>query len=388
MVKTSAFEPIYLDHQATTPVDPRVVRAMSPYWEVEFGNPHSSKHAFGWRADDAVQQARQSVAALIGADADEIVFTSGATEANNLAILGLLGHAKAARTGVVVSAIEHKCVLQSARQLSRLGYEVVLAPVRSTGHVDIDALDDLIDGNTALVSIMAVNNEIGTIQSVEEISALCRKAGTILHTDAAQAGVAMTIDVDGLGVDMMSLSAHKLYGPKGIGALYVSHSVRERLRPIIHGGGQEGGLRSGTLPAPLCVGFGAAAEISRMEFGADTERSKLLRSVFLQTLRSEFADFEINGGVNGHPGNLNLRFPGIDADILTANLQPRLAISTGAACASGIPEPSHVLRAIGLTAEQAGECVRIGFGRFTDEQQARNGAHFLAEVALSMMCVG
>ncbi len=388
MVKASACEPIYLDYQATTPVDPRVVRAMSPYWEVEFGNPHSWKHAFGWRADDAVQKARQSVAAMIGADADEIVFTSGATEANNLAILGLLGHVKTARTRVVVSAIEHKCVLQSSRQLSRLGYELILAPVNPSGHVDIDALSSLIDDNTALVSIMAVNNEIGTIQPLETISALCRRAGAVFHSDAAQAGTATKIDVDRLGIDMMSMSSHKFYGPKGIGALFVSHAIRDRLRAIIHGGGQEGGLRSGTLPVPLCVGFGAAADVSRMEFEADAARLKLLRSKFLQTLRSEFAGFEINGGANGHPGNLNLRFPGIDAEILTANLQPRLAISTGAACASDIPEPSHVLRAIGLNVEEARECVRIGFGRFTDEQQARDGAHLIAEVAVSITCVG
>jgi cysteine desulfurase len=376
--------PIYLDHQATTPVDPRVVEAMSSYWNEEFGNAHSSNHAFGWRADEAVQKARQSIADLIGADAKEIVFTSGATEANNLAILGLLGHTMAGRTRVVVSAIEHKCVLQSSRQLSRLGYEVILAPVNPSGHVDVDALGKLINENTALVSIMAVNNEIGTIQPLEKISSLCHSAGAVFHSDAAQAATAIHIDVDHLSVDMMSLSSHKLYGPKGIGALFVSHAMRDQLRPLIHGGGQEGGLRSGTLPVPLCVGFGTAASILHEELGTDAARLESIRDLFLQTLRYRFVDFEITGGGSGHPGNLNLRFPGIDTEILTSNVQPKLAISTGAACASGTPEPSHVLRAIGLTAQQAGECVRIGFGRFTDEKQAHDGAHLLAEAVVAL----
>jgi cysteine desulfurase len=324
-------EPIYLDHQATTPVDPRVIHAMARYWNTDFGNPHSSNHAFGWRVDDAVQEARKSVAELIRANAEEIVFTSGATEANNLAILGLLGHKKTVRTRVVVSAIEHKCVLQSSRQLSSLDYEIVAAPVHPSGHVDIDALESLIDENTALVSIMTVNNEIGSIQPLEKIGDLCRKAGAVFHSDAAQAPTAMAIDVDHLGVDLLSLSSHKLYGPKGIGALYVSQAVRSQLRPIIHGGGQEGGLRSGTLPVPLCVGFGVAARVLCDELPRD-----------------------------------------------------RLAISTGAACASGIPEPSYVLRAIGLTAQEAGECVRVGFGRFTEEEQARDGARVLAEALLRL----
>jgi cysteine desulfurase len=377
---------IYLDYQATTPVDPRVVEAMSPYWEIEFGNPHSSKHAFGWRADDAVQRARQSIAELLGADADEIVFTSGATEANNLAILGLLGHRNVDRKRVIVSAIEHKCVLESARQLSRLGYQVVQAPVGRSGLVDLETLAELIDDNTELVSIMAVNNEIGTIQPIEKISTLCRKAGILLHCDAAQAGAAFEIDVVRLGVDMLSLSGHKLYGPKGIGSLYVSHAVRHQLRPIIHGGGQEGGLRSGTLPVPLCVGFGTAADILRDRLPFEQSSLQGKREAFLQALEANGVDFTVNGeGERRHPGNLNLRLRGVDAEILTANLQPNVAISTGAACTSGIPEPSHVLRAIGLTAEEAGECVRIGFGRFTTEDQSREGARLLAEMARSLM---
>ncbi|MBM3578847.1 MAG: cysteine desulfurase [Alphaproteobacteria bacterium] len=380
----SEAEPIYLDYQATTPADPRVIEAMSSYWGIEFGNPHSTKHAFGWRADDAVQQARRSIANMISADADEIVFTSGATEANNLAILGLLAYAKIAKARVVISAIEHKCVIQAARHLSRLGYEVVHAPVRPSGHVDIDALEALVDDKTALVSIMAVNNEIGTIQPIEEVSRLCQRTGAVFHSDAAQAITASKIDVHRLGVDMMSLSSHKLYGPKGIGALYVSRALRDRLHPIIHGGGQEGGLRSGTLPVPLCVGFGNAADIMQDRLFVDRASLKKNREVFLQTLRAGIRDFKINGGEQGHPGNLNIRIPGIDAEILTMNLQPRLAISTGAACSSGIPEPSHVLRATGLSAEEASECVRIGFGRFTSEDQAREGALLIAQAVLSL----
>ena len=379
---------IYLDYQATTPVDPRVVEAMSPYWEIEFGNPHSSNHAFGWRADDAVQRARQSVADFLGADPEEIVFTSGATEANNLAILGLLAHANGRGKRVIASAIEHKCVLKSARQLSRLGYEIVHAPVKRSGLVDLESLAELIDDNTALVSIMAVNNEIGTIQPIEKISTFCRNVGAAFHCDAAQAGAAIEIDVLRLGIDMLSLSGHKLYGPKGIGCLYVSHAVRHRLRPIIHGGGQEGRLRSGTLPVPLCVGFGAAVDILRDRLPLEQSSLNGKRQTFLQTLGANGVNFRINGeGESHHPGNLNLRIPGVDAEMVTANLQPKVAISTGAACASGIPEPSHVLRAIGLTAKEAGECVRVGFGWFTTEDESREGAILLAEMARSLMGV-
>jgi cysteine desulfurase len=380
-------EAIYLDYQASTPVDPAALEAMRPYWEVEFGNPHSTRHAFGWRADEAVREARRSVADFIGADVDEIVFTSGATEANNLAILGWLAHSKGEGKRVIISEIEHKCVLEAARQLGRWEYEIVLAPVGSDGVVDLDVLAGLIDERTALVSIMTANNEIGSIQPIEAISKLCREFHVAFHTDAAQAGAAMKLDVERLGVDIMSLSAHKLYGPKGIGALYVSHAIRHGLRPIIHGGGQEGGLRSGTLPTPLCVGFGAAAEVMKRRLSHDLIAHKINRTTFLRTLRSYFMDFRVNGSEHGHLGNLNLHLPGVDAEMLTMNLQPRLAVSAGAACSSGFPEPSHVLRAIGLTAEQAGECVRVSFGRFTKEEQAREAAKLLAEMALSLSYV-
>lgn len=369
---------IYLDHQATTPCAPSVVDAMAPFWTAEFGNPHSSAHAFGWRAEDAVSAARERIAELIRAEREEIVFTSGATEANNLALLGLLGHQRADGRSVVVSAIEHKCVLQSARQLERNGFEVRKAPVSASGHVDMEALATLIDARTALVSVMLVNNEIGTLQPIAAISGICRRTDAVLHCDAAQAPTGVRIDVEELGVDLLSLSSHKMYGPKGIGALFVSRAVRQRIRPIIHGGGQEGGLRSGTLPTPLCVGFGEAARVARARLQDDVAHLSRSREAFLDVLHARVSDAVINGVGPRHPGHLNLRFPGLDAELLVANLQPGLAASTGAACSSGIPEPSHVLRAIGLDGEAAGECVRFGFGRSTDVETARESASILA----------
>ena len=376
--------PIYLDHQATTPCAPSVVEAMAPYWSAEFGNPHSSNHAFGWRADEAVTTARQSVAELIGATTDEVVFTSGATEANNLAILGLLQNEPGAGRNVVVSAIEHKCVLESVRQLQRLGYAVRLAPVRPSGHVDLYALGNLIDRATDLVSVMLVNNEIGTIQPVAEIAALCRSSGAIFHCDAAQAPTAVPIDVEALGVDLMSLSGHKMYGPKGVGVLFVSNVIRHRLRPIIHGGGQESGLRSGTLPTPLCVGFGEAARVLKERVSRDAKALLQARQTFLETLLVRVADATVNGEEPCHPAQLNVRLPGVEAETIVAKVQPWLAISTGAACSSGIPEPSHVLRAIGLDAYSAGECVRIGFGRSSSSTHARQAAELLADTVAAI----
>ena len=307
---------IYLDHQATTPCAPSVVDAMASFWAAEFGNPHSSAHAFGWRAEDAVTAARERVAELIGAEREEIVFTSGATEANNLAFLGLLGSEIADGRNVVVSAAEHKCVLQSARQLQRNGFEVRKAPISASGHVDLEALATLIDARTALVSVMMVNNEIGTLQPIAAISGICRRVDAVFHCDAAQALTAIHIDVEELGVDLLSLSSHKMYGPKGIGALFVSHAVRQRIRPIIHGGGQEGGLRSGTLPTPLCVGFGEAARVVRARLHDDIAHLSRSRQAFLDVLHVRVPDAMINGAEPRHPGHLNLRFPGVDAEII------------------------------------------------------------------------
>ena len=284
MGKRGPKDGIYMDYQATTPADPRVVEAMRPYWSTMYGNPHSADHAFGWSADAAVETARGRVAALIGADPDEIVFTSGATEANNLAVLGLVRASPPARRRIVVSAIEHKCVLAAARAAAEEGFEVITVPVGADGIVDPRAVAAVIDERVALVSVMAVNNEIGTVQPLPEIAALCAAAGVVFHTDAAQALNALPIDVAALGADLLSLSAHKAYGPKGIGALFVRRGLHVRPKPIIHGGGQEGGLRSGTLPTPLCVGFGEACHILADERDDDAERIRLLRDRFFAEL--------------------------------------------------------------------------------------------------------
>jgi cysteine desulfurase len=252
------------------------------------------------------------------------------------------------------------------------------APVTASGHVDLAALALLIDARTALVSVMTVNNEIGTIQPIETISSLCRRVGAVFHSDAAQAPTGIRVDVEAMGVDLLGLSSHKMYGPKGIGALFVSHSIRHKLRPILHGGGQEAGLRSGTLPTKLCVGFGEAARIAKERLDDDVAFLSESRQLFLDFLRARVPDTAVNGAEPIHSGQLNLRFPGVDAEMLVANLQPRLAVSNGAACSSGIPEPSHVLRAVSLDGAAAQECVRIGFGRTIDADTASEAAAILA----------
>jgi len=357
---------IYMDYQASTPADPRVVEAMQPYWSVMYGNPHSADHAFGWAADTAVEAARAKVASLIGANADEIVFTSGATEANNLAVLGIARAAPPERRRIVVSAIEHKCVLAAARAAAEEGFEITTVPVGADGIVDPRAIAAVVDTRVALVSVMAINNEIGTVQPLREIATICNTSGTIFHTDAAQAlGYSPMLAVES-GADLMSLSAHKAYGPKGIGALYVRRNSPLRPRPIIHGGGQEQGLRSGTLPTPLCVGFGEACCILAAERDEEVIRIASLRDHLLVGLQQIVPGLVVNGTMTArHPGNLNVSFPSIDADLLLQRIQPEVAASTGSACTSGQPEPSHVLRAIGLSQVTAESSVRFGIGRFT-----------------------
>ena len=370
---------IYMDYQATTPADPRVVEAMQPFWSAMYGNPHSADHAFGWSADAAVETARGYIAALIGADADEIVFTSGATEANNLAVLGIARASPSARKRIVVSAIEHKCVLAAARAAADEGFEVITVPVGADGIVDPRAVAAAVDDRTALVSVMAINNEIGTVQPLSEIAALCATAGAVFHTDAAQALSALPMDVAALGADLMSLSAHKAYGPKGIGALFVRRNLHVRPKPIIHGGGQEGGLRSGTLPTPLCVGFGEACRILADERDGDITHLRGLRDRFLAELLKLVPDLRVNGSQDArHPGNLNLLFPSIDASLLLQHLHPNVAASTGSACTSGQPEPSHVLRAIGLSPEDANASIRFGTGRFTTEEEVDEAAQYVS----------
>jgi cysteine desulfurase len=377
---------IYMDYQATTPTDRRVVAAMQPYWSEIYGNPHSADHAFGWSADSAVEAARRQIAELIAADPDEIVFTSGATEANNLAILGIARASSADRRRIIVSAIEHKCVLAAARAAVEEGFEVVTAPVNADGLVDVAVLADLIDPRVALVSIMMVNNEIGSVQPLTEIAALCAAVGAIFHSDAAQALSVLPIDVTALGVDLMSLSAHKAYGPKGIGALYVRRGLAVRPKPIIHGGGQEEGLRAGTLPTPLCVGFGEACHILVDERGPDAARIGKLRDRLLAKFRATVPDLEVNGTLaDRHPGNLNVRCPAVDASVLLQNLHPHVAASTGSACTSGQPEPSHVLRALGLSAKEANASIRLSIGRFTTDGDVDRAVEYLGDAYRTSM---
>ncbi len=364
--------PIYLDHHATTPVDPRVVEAMAPYWTEEFGNASSASHAYGWRAEAAVEQAREEIAAAIGAaDPREIVFTSGTTESDNLAIAGIVNAQRATRDHVVTSAIEHPAVLDTARALEKQGASLTELSVDACGRVDPHAVREAIGPRTALVSIGAANSEIGTLQPLAEIAAVCREARVPFHSDAAQAVGKVPIDVRRDGIDLLSFCAHKLYGPKGIGALYVRRGRPPiALAPLLHGGGHERGLRSGTLPVPLIVGFARALALCLEDLESESARLRALRDRLYEGLRRE-----LPGQVerNGDPerclsGNLNVSFAGARADGLLAALHD-IALSAGSACASARGEPSHVLRAMGLPPERVLGALRFGLGRGTSEAE-------------------
>lgn len=379
--------PIYLDYQATTPLDPKALQAMTPFLTEEFGNPHSIQHAFGATAEAAVERARAQVAELIGADGREIVFTSGATEANNMAIIGAARFRKRMGDGVarvLTFAFEHKCVLEAAASLRDEDMDVEVLPVTSDGFADLGALAEALKTPTSVVSLMAVNNEVGTIQPVREAAGLARDAGALLHVDAAQATGKIPIDVNEIGVDLLSISAHKMYGPKGMGALYVRRRPRARLLPLIHGGGQERGFRSGTLPTPLCVGFGAAAKVAQAEMANDDESLVACRRLFLATLDKARVNYRINGCVERRvPGNLNISLDGAPAlDVMRA--APDLAIATGSACSSASVEPSYVLRAMGVSDADAACSLRIGFGRLTTEADAAEAARRLSRAATSV----
>ena len=379
---------IYADYQATTPVDPRVLKKMAPCWENSFGNPHSSDHVIGWRAEEAVREAAASVAALIGADADEVVFTSGATEANNLALLGLARRAPGGRRRILVSAIEHKCVLGAARALSeREGITVETIAVDSEGFVDFDVLEERVDRDVLLLSLMAVNNEVGTIQDIPRIAKMLTPHGILFHCDAAQAPCGMEVGDLATHTDLISLSAHKMYGPQGIGGLYVRRDLKESIEPLIYGGGQQEGLRSGTVPMPLCVGMATAAGIIADEKSIE-ERSRVAqqRDSFVHLLQAGNFPITINGttGPRRHPGNANICFDGFHAQDILGVLQPRLAASTGAACASGIPEPSHVLRALGLSSTQSDSSIRFSFGRFTSYEDIEIAARLIGEALATL----
>jgi cysteine desulfurase len=360
--------PVYLDYHATTPVDPRVLAEMLPFFTERFGNPHSKQHAFGWEARDATEKARAQVAALINATPGEITFTSGATESSNLALRGAVDAAarRSLGTHVVTVATEHKSVLDTCVQFRQQGLDVTVLGVDAGGLVDLDALRAAMTPRTILVSVMAANNEIGTIQPLADIGAIAREHGALLHTDAAQAAGKIPIDVRAMNIDLLSLTAHKFYGPKGCGALFVRRTKpRLALVPQVAGGGQEGGLRSGTLNVPGIVGLGSAAEICRLEMAGEGSRLGALRDRLLEGLRGRVQDVRVNGSLERRlPHNLHVSFDGVEGEALLMALGD-LAVSTGSACASGSQAPSHVLQAIGATSDRAGASIRFGLGRTT-----------------------
>jgi len=359
--------PIYLDYQATTPCDPRVVQAMLPYFTEKFGNPHSRNHSYGWESEEAVEKARKQVADLIGADEKEIIFTSGATESNNLALKGVAHFYKDRKDHIITAATEHKCVLDSCRHLELEGFKVTYLPVQQNGLIDLDQLKAAITDKTSIVSIMSVNNEIGVIQPLAEIGAICRERGVFFHTDAAQAAGKIPLDVNAMKIDLMSISGHKIYGPKGIGALFVRRKPRVRMEAMIHGGGQERGFRSGTLPTPLIVGLGEACEIAQKEMGAEAERLKGLRDRLFNGLKEKLPDIYLNGDLERRiPGNLNVSFAYVEGEGLMMGIKD-LAVSSGSACTSASLEPSYVLRALGVEEELAHTSLRLGLGRFSTE---------------------
>jgi cysteine desulfurase len=362
--------PVYLDYQATTPCDPRVLQAMLPWFTEKFGNPASVTHAYGREAEAAVEHARGQIAAIINADPREIIFTSGATESNNIAVKGALRfHRQFGKDHVVTLTTEHKCVIESCRAMEREGFRATYLPVEPNGLVDLARLEAAIDERTALVSVMGAHNEIGVIQPVAEIGTLCRKRGVLFHSDAAQAVGKIAVDVEAQSIDLLSISGHKIYGPKGIGALYVRRRPRARIEALIDGGGQERGLRSGTLPTPLCIGLGEAAQLAQAEMAEEAPRMLGLRRRFLDGIMRRLPQTRLNGDPEKRlPGNLNLSFPGVPAMELMRAC-PGLALSTGSACTAAEIEPSFVLRALGVSEDLAAASIRIGLGRFSTEAE-------------------
>lgn len=360
---------IYLDYQSTTPCDQRVVEAMLPYFSEKFGNPHSRNHSFGWEAEEAVEKARVQIATLINADPKEIIFTSGATESNNLALRGITGFYGHNRNHIITSTIEHKCVLDTCRHLQQQGFEITYLSVSNKGLVDPKDVQDAIKDTTCMVSIMTVNNEIGVIQPIAEIGKICREHGVFFHTDAAQAVGKIPMDVKAMQIDLMSISAHKIYGPKGIGALYVSRKPRVRLSAMITGGGQERGMRSGTLAPMLCVGFGAACALLQENMPQEIEKIKALTHRFYDGITSQLEEVYLNGALEQRiPGNLNLSFAYVEGEGLMMSMKD-LCVSSGSACTSASLEPSYVLRAIGVGEDLAHTSIRFGLGRFTTEEE-------------------
>eukprot|EP00933_Yihiella_yeosuensis_P069082 TRINITY_DN7523_c0_g2_i3.p1 TRINITY_DN7523_c0_g2~~TRINITY_DN7523_c0_g2_i3.p1 ORF type:complete len:451 (+),score=96.05 TRINITY_DN7523_c0_g2_i3:98-1450(+) len=363
--------PSYLDMQATTPVDPRVLDAMLPWFHSRYGNPHSKSHAYGWESEDAVEKARAQIASLIGADPKEIFFTSGATESNNMAIKGIADFYSGSKKHIITTQTEHKCVLASCRRLEvEKGWEVTYLPVDTDGLINLEELEAAIRPDTALVSVMHINNEIGVVQPIEEIGKICAAKKVFLHTDAAQSAGKVPLDVGKLNVSLMSLSGHKMYGPKGVGALYVRRKPRVRLRAVIDGGGQERGMRSGTVPTAICVGMGMAAEVAQKEMERDARHIQKLYRRMHDSLKEQLPMTILNGSeLQRYIGNVNMSFACVEGESLLMSLSKTTAVSSGSACTSASLEPSYVLRAIGVGEELAHTSLRFGIGRFTTEDE-------------------
>ena len=360
--------PIYLDYQATTPTDPRIIDAMIEVMKNDFGNPHSRSHAYGWKAEELVEIARKQVANLIGADAKEIFFTSGATESNNIAIKGVAHFYHPQKNHIITIATEHKCVINSVRDLEQEGFSVTFLPVQKNGLIDLNELEKAITEKTTLVSVMAVNNEIGVIQPLKEIGALCRKKNVFFHTDAAQAFGKIPLNVDEMNIDLMSISGHKIYGPKGIGAIYIRRKPRVRVKPLFSGGGQERGIRAGTLATQLVVGLGKAAELAQNEMAQNYAHIKKLSDKFYNAITT-LTHIYLNGDREQRfPGNLNFSFAGIEGESMIMAIKD-LAVSSGSACTSASLEPSYVLHALGISEDLAHTSIRFGIGKFTTEEE-------------------
>jgi cysteine desulfurase len=377
--------PIYMDHHATTPVDPRVLEAMLPYFSESFGNAASRNHKFGWEAEAAVETARGQVAYLINARPEEIIFTSGATESDNLAVKGVAWARRSKGTEIITLATEHKAILDSCRRLEGDGFGVTYMPLEPDGLVDFARLEAAVSPGTILVTVMAANNEIGVLQPIAEIGKLCRARGIIFHTDGVQAVGKIPIDVEAMSVDLMSITAHKLYGPKGIGALYIrSRPAGLELVPIADGGGQERGIRPGTLNVPGIVGLGKACEICRQEMSEESSRLRGLRDRLKQALLSRLDDVHINGSMERRlPHNLNVSFRGVDAESLMLGIND-VAVSSGSACLSGTREPSYVLRALGIDEELAQNPIRFGLGRFNTREEVDYVSERVVETVKSL----
>lgn len=375
--------PIYLDAHATTPCDPRVAEAMLPVLTRQFGNPHSRSHAFGWEAEALAEQARQRVAALVGAEPEEIIFTSGATESNNLALKGAARVYAGKGRHIVTTAIEHSAILDPCRSLEREGFSVTYVTPPAGGVIEPEQIAEALRPETILVSVMAANNEVGSVQPLAEIGALCKARGVLFHTDAAQALAYEAIDVKACGVDMLSLSAHKFYGPKGAGALFVRRrGPRVRLAAQIEGGGQEGGLRSGTLNMPGIVGMGLAAQIAREERAADARRAGALRDRLERAILAGLPEVQVNGDpARRLPNNLNVSIAGVDGESLLTGLAREVAVSSGSACSSSDLRPSHVLLALGVAEPLARAALRFGLHRFTTSQEIDDAAAAVVRAA-------